>query len=49
MIAMFAKKVLEKYPTHNRGLTRTLAARGMEDPRNFQELLTKSVGPVHFS
>ena len=27
----------------------TLAARGLEEPRNFQESLTKSVGPVHFS
>jgi len=26
----------------------TLAARGLEEPRNFQELLTESVGPVHF-
>ncbi len=25
-----------------------LAARGLEDPRNIQELLTESVGPVHF-
>jgi hypothetical protein len=27
----------------------TLAARGLEEPRNSQELLTESVGPVHFS
>jgi hypothetical protein len=25
-----------------------LAARGLEEWRNFEELLTKSVGPVHF-
>ena len=27
----------------------TLAARGLEEPQNFQELLTESVGRVHFS
>ena len=27
----------------------TLAARGLEEPQNSQELLTESVGPVHFS
>jgi hypothetical protein len=27
----------------------TLAARGLEEQRNFKELLTKSVGRVHFS
>jgi hypothetical protein len=31
-------------------LTRkTLAARGLEEQRNFEELLTESVGRVHFS
>ena len=28
---------------------KTLAARGLEEPWNFQELLTESVGRVHFS
>jgi hypothetical protein len=27
----------------------TLAARGLEERRNFEELLTESVGRVHFS
>jgi hypothetical protein len=27
----------------------TLAARGLEEWQNFEELLTKSVGRVHFS
>ncbi len=27
----------------------TLAARGLEERRNFKELLTESVGRVHFS
>ena len=27
----------------------TLAARGLEEGRNFKELLTESVGRVHFS
>ena len=31
------------------GFLFTLAARGLEEPLNFQELLTKSVGRVHFS
>ena len=30
-------------------LLKTLAANGLEEPWNFQELLTESVGPVHFS
>ncbi len=29
--------------------TKTLAARGLEERRNFEELLTESVGRVHFS
>ena len=29
--------------------TLTINAHGLEEPWNFQELLTKSVGPVHFS
>ena len=29
--------------------TDTLAARGLEERRNFKELLTESVGRVHFS
>ena len=28
---------------------KTLAARGLEERRNFKELLTESVGRVHFS
>jgi len=28
---------------------KTLAARGLEEPRNSEELLTESVGAVHFS
>ena len=27
----------------------TLAVRGLEEPWNFQESFTESVGPVHFS
>ena len=27
-------------------INNTLAVRGLEDPRNFQELLTESVGPL---
>ena len=30
-------------------LNKTLAALGLEEPQNFQELLTESVGHVHFS
>jgi hypothetical protein len=28
--------------------TTLLAARGLEEQQNFEELLTESVGPVHF-
>ena len=39
----------EKGGNRERGAGETLAACGLEEPRNFQELLNKSVGPVHFS
>jgi hypothetical protein len=30
-------------------IVKTLIERGLEKPRNFQESLTKFIGPVHFS
>ena len=40
--------VLTSFPSDLSLATTLLAARGMEEQRNFQELLTESVGPVHF-
>ena len=46
--ALNPKKTAIQFFYSDRGVA-TLAARGLEEPRNSQELLTKSVGPVHFS
>jgi hypothetical protein len=35
--------------SENQKFTDTLAARGLEERRNFEELLIESVGCVHFS